>query len=324
MPIFSKFVRKAKSSSEIKNRSAEKVLESKGVEQPGQNEINQIINQSANVGHSWIKLTLLEGGNSLGTFSFGFVPGADVQHPAQPVAGVVRNPDIAYETTANTRFIDTEVSQKNFRNGLKKVTKLHAAPPDYTTSGYNCTKFAREVAKSAGATFPGGTGLMIPISDLGLFQKAYNPGKLYDKLGASEDSYTESPEQEALETGHGMNDEGQIISPEEAAAEREANWSENDVVDQLIRNRYFVSDEHDANEITIETGLTGMLLEKLSAASIRSMARDDPGAHALYLVFNAFDVTVPDGIDFYWWTPRGEDADFYEPEWRIRGVTPRY
>ena len=320
-PGLKKFFRKSKSSAEIKKRSAEKVLSSKGVEQPGQTQIDRIINESADVGHTWVKLTLYEDGDAMGTYSFGFIPGDAPQHPTMPVTGVVRNPDIEYETESNTRFIDTPLSQSDFRNGLKKITKLHDSPPNYTTSGYNCTKFAREVAKAAGATFPGGTGMMIPISDLGLFQKAYNPGKLYEKLGGKDDVYTESPEREALESGSEMNDEGQIVSPEQAAADREANWTEDDVERALYRNRYVIHDQ-DAEQIRQQTGLTKTLLEKLSADKIREMCRDDM-VEELGVVYDKLGATPPGGIEFYLWQPPAYERRFKSDEWRVRGLGGR-
>jgi len=320
IPKIKNLFRKSKNTEEIKSRAAEKTLLSKGVEEPNQEAINQVIEQSKDVGHAWVKLSVYQESGAFETFSFGFIPGEDPTHPTQPVQGVVRNPDIEFEGDGNTRFLEAPVSSKKFKNGLKKIGKLQNSPPAYTTTGYNCTTFAREIAKSTGVNFPGGAGMMIPISTLGLFEKAYNPGKLYEKMGKDDDHYEVSHEEDLLDDGYEENDEGKLVSPEEVALEREATWDENNVKVLIHRNHSTLTKCADAEQIRKDLGLTEVLLGMLTSDTILDMCRGIWGSNIIEALANAYEkfgMEPPDGIKLYLWTPPDYER-FKSPEWRLR------
>jgi hypothetical protein len=194
-------VRKPKTGGQIKEKAAVKAA-GKG---PGTDAtdpaVQNIIDNSDQVGHSWIKLSPIGTNGPIQTYSFGFIPAnpGQAHGPQQAVGGQVRNPDLEFEGDGQNRYLDTTVSAKAYLQALTKIAQLKANPPQYMTIGYNCTQFTKDIARSAGADFPGKAGMMIPISDRGFMKRAMSPNALYSKLGAEQDVKSTSPESEMLE-----------------------------------------------------------------------------------------------------------------------------
>jgi hypothetical protein len=203
VPGGSAFARAPKTSAQIKVKAAAAAAN----KAPGTDEtdpaVKTIIDNSDAVGHSWIKLSTIGPNGPIQTYSFGFLPQMNTPHgPQQAVPGTVRNPDLEFEKESFTNsYLDTPVSDKAYMKALTKIGQLKAAPPQYMTIGYNCTQFAKDVARAAGATFPSKAGMMIPISDRGFMQRALSPNALYSKMQNEEGTEQTSPEREMLKQG---------------------------------------------------------------------------------------------------------------------------
>jgi hypothetical protein len=197
------FVRKHKTGKEIKEKAAIKTAGLPTGTATTDPAVKKIIENSDAVGHSWIKLSTLGAtGAVIQTYSFGFLPDdPSVPHgPQEAVPGRVRNPDLEFESYSDHEniYLDTPVKAASYQKGLAKVAKLMANPPNYKTIGYNCTQFVKEVAREAGANFPGKAGMMIPISDRGFRKRALSPNALYGKLEANLGAEKTSKERDLL------------------------------------------------------------------------------------------------------------------------------
>ena len=64
------------------------------------------------------------------------------------------------------------------------------------------------MAQVAGANFPSGAGMIIPVSSKGLFHAALNPNLLYEQMGKKEGVYEQSPEGAAEESVDDVADQG--------------------------------------------------------------------------------------------------------------------
>jgi len=116
---------------------------------------------NANVGHTWIKMQ-----DNAGTkYSYGFWPqtGFDPKHFSKPVEGCVHHPDVAHEPPNATEYseIGYEISQKHFSNALDYAQSICREKPAYNLLDFNCTKFAIDVTKAAGASPPSSTSLAV-------------------------------------------------------------------------------------------------------------------------------------------------------------------
>jgi hypothetical protein len=211
VPGGSAFAREPKTSAQIKVKAAAKAAGKDPGTDTTDPDVNKIVQNSDAVGHSWIKLSTIGPNGPIQTYSFGFLPQSNSAHgPQQAVPGCVRNPDLEFEKESFTNnYLDTPVSDEAYMKALTKIGELKAAPPQYMTIGYNCTQFAKDVARAAGATFPSKAGMMIPISDRGFMKRALSPNALYGKLEDEEGTQQTSPEREMLkqggsETGSGL------------------------------------------------------------------------------------------------------------------------
>lgn len=292
IPLFKNFIRKEKSSDEIKTKSAkravEKVKSSQGVQDTNatQQEIQDAIANSNSTGHSWIKFSPLnDNGEVIKTYSFGFYSTQAPGRPTDVVQGEVNNPDTNFENGTDTRFLDTSVSAAKYAKGLDKAVKLKANPPGYTTIGYNCTKFVKDVATAAGATFPSGASMMIPFSNAGqvrLFHKALAPNLLFDKIGKSDEGYDTSPEKEKLGSGDFNTDQtGQIIAMTQQQRQQR--------VEKTIKDNAESIGVIDKQE-WLQMGVTSDKLEDLDGATILDLVAAEVDIVAL---FETFELPVP-------------------------------
>jgi hypothetical protein len=282
LPGLKGMFRKEKSSDEIKQRAAEKAAPQGQDGQPNPQDVARIVQNSDSVGHAWIKFTLFDAADeAITTYSFGFLPGNTPTNPQQAVAGVVRNPDLEFETDPHRRFLTSGVTAKEFLKGLRKATGLMANPPQYMTIGYNCTKFTHDVARAAGAEFPSKAGLMMPFSSLGLLKRALSPNALYDKLGKNDETETESPEGQLLQSkDFAVSGEGTIMPVEEA-------FTADDIYKMIYRNRYVAGQSHinHSREYWEGEGLRADHLRLLSQEQINDLVGDEIDVKTIFQNF---------------------------------------
>jgi hypothetical protein len=304
VPLLKGLVRKAKTGDEIKTKAAKRavsrVKENEGATDTtaSQQEINNVIANSDSTGHSWIKFSALDNaGQPIKTYSFGFYASAAPARPTDVVAGEVHNPDTYFEDSGDNRYLDTRVNAAKYAQGLDKAVQLKANPPAYTTIGYNCTKFVREVAKAAGASFPSGAHMMIPFSNVGqirLFQKAFAPNALYDKIEDSGKGYEDSPESQKLGSGqYQMNAQtGQIeqltIQQQQAQQQMQQQRTQAGTAN-IIRDNKDRIGEMDKQE-WLNLGLTSDRLEDLKDETIGELVEDEVDVAG---VFATFELDIP-------------------------------
>ena len=276
-------VRAPKTGDQIKEKAAKRVIraEDKRAQKsgaaasttPADQRAQDIMDSSDDVGHSWIKFNMLDAsGQILKTYSFGFIPAQHPDNPTVKVPGLVRNPDMEFEAEPSVRYSTTAVSSKSFAKAVERTAQLEANPPQYSTMGYNCTKFTREVAKQGSASYPGGTGMIIPIHNIGggltIRDKSYMPGRLFDKLDGKANVSDSSTEQQMLQSGkYQEDDKGTLVSKEQkrqeqerAEAQRRANMSASDVANFLMDNSNIPPRDKAAWE---DEGLTMKMLQTL-------------------------------------------------------------
>ena len=129
------------------------------------------------MGHTWIKLRE-QAGNTLKKWSFGFWPGEKIDHPDRSIAGKVKTPDEEHESIAGEDRLDMAyaIDQKSYTLALEKAKERTKNPPAYKLTGYNCTKFAHDIATTAGISFPN-TAVVMPFVG-----KVYSPNALYESI----------------------------------------------------------------------------------------------------------------------------------------------
>ncbi|HEY9076005.1 MAG TPA: DUF4157 domain-containing protein [Anaerolineaceae bacterium] len=248
IPLIGKLIRTPKTSEQIKTKAARKVFEGKTKEEQAkdiqsahnaglisgsttdseelkkENEkkgaIAYIESQSGQVGHTWVKLSTKSGGSLQEISSFGFWPkkwreGMNVRggfgHPNTPVPGQVMHPDTIHDNDADVRYIDVPLKGVNYKTALAKAVSRFKAPPSYVLSGYNCTKFAQEIASSAGASFPGSPIVPGWYADLlnklsgeqegskGFVSPTLSPGGTYEGMQGMKGVYTSSTSPKGIE-----------------------------------------------------------------------------------------------------------------------------
>lgn len=133
------------------------------------------------VGHVWVRLASYVGTKPQRRFSYGMYP----QKLFDPTTGdteggyegfiksgpgQIRHPDVDHESDEHKAYRDSEVGADAFDRALGRAQELYSAPPAYVLAGYNCTAFAREIVRAAGASFPG-RGVLPGI--------AFTPANLY-------------------------------------------------------------------------------------------------------------------------------------------------
>jgi hypothetical protein len=116
---------------------------------------------SGDVGHTWVKLT-----DNAGTkYSYGFWPekGFNSKKPWEAVPGCVHHPDTLHEPPAATEYLEVDypLTDKNFSNALTHAQSVCLKKPMYDLFSYNCTTFAIDVTKAAGASPPPSASLAI-------------------------------------------------------------------------------------------------------------------------------------------------------------------
>lgn len=170
------------------------------------------------VGHTWVRLTSYVGGVVKDHYSYGFWP-RKIGHSGgysmtKYVPGQVRHPDTVHEGDAMKRYFTKSVGFDAFATALALAQDRFDSPPAYHLLDYNCTKFAREILKAAGGSFPG-KGVFPSIG--------YSPGQLFSVLGKQSGKE---------KTGEQIHDddtdsmEGIISSVTSGVEERQSEWAE--------------------------------------------------------------------------------------------------
>lgn len=282
-PLGNALVRAPKTGKQIKEKAANRVIREQDKRAvanggtvsttPAATRANNIINSSDEVGHSWIKFNMLDDKSSiLKTYSFGFIPDEHPDNPTEKVGGYVRNPDMEFEGSPNVRYATTTVSSKSFAKAIERAIQLQANPPQYSTMGYNCTKFTREIAKQGSASYPSGTGMIIPIHNIGggltFRDKSYMPGRLFDRMDGRNGVDDTSQERQMINSGkYQENDKGTLVSTEQlrqqqqqAEAQQRANMGPKEIASFLIDKSDIDLNDKEAWE---DEGLTRKMLETL-------------------------------------------------------------
>ncbi len=264
VPLLKHGVNKPKTNAQIKEQTARKVITQKKGSLPRPEEVQELINSSSAVGHTWVKLSTYSQGTLQKTYSFGFWPDGGFQHPNKAVPGRVRNPDEVHEGDSSKRFMDTEITANKYQETLNKIGQRKASPPQYLLIDYNCTKFAKEMAQVAGANFPSGAGMIIPVSSKGLFHAALNPNLLYEQMGKKEGVYEQSPEGAAEESVDNVAEQGYTRYhghwQDDAAAGGEEQAAAN-----LANVRLTLFDPDDVNTVLKTLTAEGITLSTLEA-----------------------------------------------------------
>ncbi len=124
---------------------------------------------SGNVGHTWVKLIDFAGLK----YSYGFWPQEYFKSyaPFLSVDGCVHHPDTEHEPPDATEYseIEYKLTEEGFWRGLNYAQRVCKTAPSYNLLSYNCTTFAINVAKEAGASPPSSTTLAI-----------HNPNALFE------------------------------------------------------------------------------------------------------------------------------------------------
>jgi len=172
---------------EMKNRAARTAVrsrlksqkkESEGIDDSQVNtEVDKLLTASNIMGHTWVKLNQRQG-NTLTKWSFGFWPDERIRNPRKVVPGKVESPDDYHETRSDEERLDLTypVNAKQYTLALTKAKKRRKEPPSYKMTGYNCTVFAREIALTAGVSFPSQAAVMPFVG------KVYNPNLVYEAI----------------------------------------------------------------------------------------------------------------------------------------------
>lgn len=126
-------------------------------------------------GHSWVELRAYNEGKLTFGDSYGFTP-SGFSHPDFH-AGLFGE-DVIYK--------DYPISRENMLNVVKKAKKIQEADPEYSLSGYNCTRFARDMVRAAGLKFVGRR--VIPGMPVGIFgSNSFTPSRLFKALEKEKD-----------------------------------------------------------------------------------------------------------------------------------------
>jgi hypothetical protein len=194
---------------EIKKRSARKAVlasSQKMVEEKVESEADALSQKSALdiCGHTWIKLHK-QSGNRVEKWSFGFWPASPPKKPQDSVEGIVHSPDTKHESGSGEERLDLKnsVSKKQYGKALSLAKKRHKSPPSYKLTGYNCTKFAREISKSAGVSFPGSAWTVPFVGTM------YSPNAVYEAIEKIKKSASQEKESIPVEA-----EKEEIVTPE--------------------------------------------------------------------------------------------------------------
>lgn len=103
------------------------------------------------VGHTWVTLTDHTTGE---TTTAGFYPGGDPDWKGQAEGGVV-DPDTGHFDSEDAR-ITYPVTKEGYKKAKEKIKKDKQKKPKYDVRKHNCTDWAIDVAKAAGACPPEG------------------------------------------------------------------------------------------------------------------------------------------------------------------------
>lgn len=172
-----------KSSKTIKDDAAKKVIEDKeaartdGGKMTHQEKIEAIRRlNGAGVGHAFVEFQkMAPTGEELTKQTFGFFPAIPAP-PKEATPGAVTSPD-PHANERTVRRLSFEVPQLKFDAGMTKAIGMMRTPPNYTLIGFNCTVFAKEIAKEVGVSFPENAYLAVPFSG-----KIWNPNDMYDSI----------------------------------------------------------------------------------------------------------------------------------------------
>jgi len=190
---------RSKSNQEIKDMTATQVIKSQEDDKDPKERMGEekfatavdiLASSSGEVGHTWVKFETLDQQDKVEqSHSFGFHPNPRMgfRRLQTTVPGHVSYPDTAYETSPQKREQASPITKQKYKAGMEKAITHQKSPPDYKLVDYNCTKFAKEIASSAGANFPGSAYTRVGLRML----KMWNPNSLYDQMKAGDN---EDPE----------------------------------------------------------------------------------------------------------------------------------
>lgn len=187
---------KPKTSKDIKKAAASFVVEEKIVKEQGQvmtdkekNEaIDEIIDASGEVGHTWVKLRKYgKDDKLLAEHSFGFYPLKGYNRPELSVPGEVVYGDKQHDADADQSANYYDLTANQYSDALAAALGIMRTRPDYKLVDYNCTAFSKDIVKAAGQKFPEKAFMRVPgnavsaVSGIG-WGEAYNPNALYGKM----------------------------------------------------------------------------------------------------------------------------------------------
>lgn len=187
-----KLVRKPKTSRKMKERAFTKTYDrvAKLLSKKSKGNKEQYLEQAKaevgkvndEIGHAWVQLTAHVGKKPKEVSSFGFYPDEKIRSATKPQAGVVLYPDrdSLGVKGKEIKAKDTHVSAAKYGRAFALAAARKKGPPAYKLGGYNCTAFAREIAKAGGASFP--SARLEPI-DVPWFLKRFTPEVLSPTKG---------------------------------------------------------------------------------------------------------------------------------------------
>jgi hypothetical protein len=140
--------------------------------------------KTGNVGHTWVKLS----DNAGERFSYGFWPqtGFNSKKPFSSVPGCVHHPDTAHEPprAVEYREVKYDLKKPEYDKAIAHAQQVCSAEPDYNLITYNCTSFAIDVTKAAGASPPASTTLAVHNPNALATGMEKNRGEGHPGLGA--------------------------------------------------------------------------------------------------------------------------------------------
>ena len=218
---------KKKSTEEIKKKAAKKAVKARTPalsDEAVEEEVNKLVQGSVgdNCGHSWIKLHKSQLTAEDTVDSFGFYPAEVPTHPLVPVAGEVVHPDTQHESVEGEEKLEMDypINQVQYNKAMKKAEEIKGSSPQYKFAGYNCTTFARDIAKLGGVSMPGKAWVAPFVGKAYMPKLIYTPNAVYEameKIKQKEGVRAEGSEAEEVEG---------LLNPDEEESQIESEVEE--------------------------------------------------------------------------------------------------
>jgi hypothetical protein len=181
-------IRKAKTSAEMKTKTARKVAEldpafaaKQDAEKAAQ--IKLIEGQTREMGHTWSRLTAYAGDEVKDIYSFGFWPANGISRPDEATEGDVAQPDHEHDKDSPLRVMHYDIPAKNYKAALRWADGQVQNPPQYKMIGLNCTSWSKLLAGKAGVSFPSSGNVFPAQPAQGFMQRIFSPNKAYNDIG---------------------------------------------------------------------------------------------------------------------------------------------